>query len=53
MGFEITFNLDASGILVITALDVTNNISKEVRPVRVGGDVNNIGMEAISGTVLR
>ena len=50
---EITFNLDASGILVITALDVTNNISKEVRPVRVGGDVNNIGMEAISGTVLR
>lgn len=50
---EITFNLDASGILVITALDLTNNISKEVRPVRVGGDVNNIGMEAISGTVLR
>lgn len=50
---EITFNLDASGILVITALDVTNNICKEVRPVRVGGDVNNIGMEAISGTVLR
>lgn len=50
---EITFNLDASGILVITALDVTNNISKEVRPVRVGGDVNNIGMDAIIGTVLR
>lgn len=50
---EITFNLDASGILVITALDVTNNIGKEVRPVRVGGDVNNIGMDAISGTVLR
>ena len=50
---EITFNLDASGILIITALDVTNNISKEVRPDRVGGDVNNIGMEAISGTVLR
>ena len=50
---EITFNLDASGILVITALDVTNNICKEVRPVRVGGDVNNIGMDAISGTVLR
>ncbi len=50
---EITFNLDASGILVITALDVTNNISKEVRPVRVGGDVNNIGLEAVSGTVLR
>lgn len=50
---EITFNLDVSGILIITAFDVTNNISKEVRPVRVGGDVNNIGMEAISGTVLR
>ena len=32
---------------------VTNNIGKEVRPVRVGGDVNNIGMDAISGTVLR
>ena len=50
---EITFNLDASGILIITALDVTNNIYKEVRPVRVGGDVNNIGMDVISGTVLK
>ncbi len=50
---DITFNLDASGILIITALDVTNNISTEVRPVRIGGDVNNIGMEAISGATLR
>ena len=50
---DITFNLNASGILVITALDVTNNISKVVEPVRIGGDANNIGMDAISGTVLR
>ena len=50
---EITFNLDASGILIITALDVTNNISKEVRPVRVGGNVNDTGMDAIRGTVLK
>lgn len=50
---EITFKLDASGILIITALDVTNNISKEVRPKRVGEDVNDTGMDAIRGTVLR
>ncbi len=50
---EITFNLDASGILVITALDVTNNISTVVNPVRIGGDANSIGMDAVSGTVLR
>ncbi len=50
---DITFNLDASGILVITALDVTNNISKVVQPVRIGGDINNVGMDAIQGTLLR
>ena len=50
---EITFNLDANGILVITAVDLTNNVSKEVTPVRIGGDVDDIGMDVISGTVLR
>ena len=50
---EITFNLDRSGILIITALDVTNGISKQVQPVRIGEAVNNIGMDSICDTVLR
>lgn len=50
---KITFNLDASGILIITALDMTNNIEKVVTPVRIGGDADSIGMEVAGRTTLR
>ena len=50
---DITFNLDKNGVLVITALDVTNGISTVVTPVRIGGDADDIGMDEVVGVVLR
>ncbi|MBO4868611.1 MAG: Hsp70 family protein [Clostridia bacterium] len=50
---DITFNLDANGILKITAVDVTNNVSEDVIPVRIGGETDDIGMEIVNDTLLR
>jgi molecular chaperone DnaK (HSP70) len=45
---NIIFDLDANGILTITAIDLTNNIPTTVTPIRIGGDAANTGMDAIS-----
>lgn len=49
---EVTFDLDKNGILIITVLDVIHNISKQIQPVRIGGNVNNIGMEVVGKMIL-
>ena len=50
---EITFEIDINGILVITAYDVTNNVSTRVTPKRIGGDADDIGMDEIRQITLR
>lgn len=49
---DITFSIDRDGILTITALDVTNGISKTVIPQRKGGDDNTAGMDAANNLEL-
>ena len=49
---EITFKLDASGVFSIVALDVTNNISKEVVPVKIGAEATTTGMDFAADAVL-
>jgi molecular chaperone DnaK (HSP70) len=49
---NIIFDLDGDGILSITAVDLTNNISTTVTPVRVGGAAANVGMEAVKKAIL-
>jgi molecular chaperone DnaK (HSP70) len=44
---NIIFDLDGNGILTITAIDLTNNKSTTVIPVRIGGEAANVGMDAI------
>jgi molecular chaperone DnaK (HSP70) len=49
---SIVFDLDNSGILNITAVDLTNNISEFVVPVRHGGEAATAGMDTIKMAVL-
>ena len=49
---NIIFDLDGNGILTITAIDLTNNKRETVKPVRIGGDAANAGMEAIKRATL-
>jgi len=49
---NIIFVVDANGILTITAVDLTNNISITVVPVRIGGEATNAGMDVIKNARL-
>jgi len=49
---NIIFDLDNNGILIITAVDLTNNIPLTVSPVRIGGEAANVDMEPIKRTRL-
>jgi len=44
---KIIFDLDGDGVLTITAIDVTNNKPETVKPIRIGGDAANVGMDEI------
>jgi len=49
---NIIFTVDANGILTVTAVDLTNNKSVTVTPVRIGGDAANAGMDIIKNARL-
>jgi len=49
---NIIFDIDGNGELTVTAVDLTNNIPTTVKPVRIGGDASNVGMDAIKRAVL-
>jgi len=44
---NIIFDLDGNGVLTITAVDLTNNKPTTVKPVRIGNEAANAGMDAI------
>jgi len=44
---KIIFEIDGSGILTITAIDLTNNKSITVTPIRVGAEAANVGMDSV------
>jgi len=44
---KIIFDLDANGVLTITAIDITNNKPETVTPVRKGAKEASLGMDAI------
>jgi len=41
---KIAFDIDGNGELTLTAVDVTNNKTYTFKPVRIGGDADNVGM---------
>jgi molecular chaperone DnaK len=44
---KIIYDLDGNGVLIITAIDLTNNKSVTVTPKRIGGEAANVGMDEI------
>jgi len=49
---RIIFDVDANGELTVTAVDVTNNISITVKPVRIGAAATNAGVDVIKNARL-
>ena len=43
---KIIFDLDGNGELIITAIDLTNNIPTTVKPFRIGNEAASVGMDA-------